>query len=139
MMITTKAWRGTIVALVTVSTLGLAAQQPPQPPGLKTGNPTPGTPQPEPPNLAMRITVTGCVQAVGSRSGGTPADANTPSDARFVLTNAARRNVVPPGTGTASATIESPDRIYRLHAIDSQLSPFVGSTVEISGELPSAP
>src|SRR5438132_1589844 len=125
-----------LVALVAMSAVGLAAQQPPPPPaGLKTGNPTPGTPQPEPPNLAMRITVVGCVQATGNRSGGgAAANANTPSDARFVLTNAARTNVVPPGTGTATAGIESPDRIYRLHAIDSQLSPFVGAKVEISGE-----
>jgi len=27
-----------------------------------TGNPTPGTPQPDPPNLADRITLTGCVR-----------------------------------------------------------------------------
>jgi len=55
--------------------------------------------------------------------------------------------VAPAGTGTASAAIEPADRsadgsairTYRLRAIDSQLSPFVGATVEISGEvLPAA-
>jgi hypothetical protein len=155
-MIVTKAWRRTLVALVSVWTVGLAAQQQPPappglqpPPGLKAGNPTPGTPQPEPPNLARRITLTGCVQATGNRSGRGAAgtDANSPSDSRFVLTNAERRNVVPAGTGTAGAAVEpadgsadrSADREYRLRAIDSQLSPFVGARVEISGEvLPSA-
>ena len=144
-----------LVALLSVWTVGLAAQQPPQqqppglqpPPGLKTGNPTPGTPQPEPPDLARRITLTGCVQATGNRGGGAATEANSPSDSRFLLTNAGRENAAPAGTGTASAAIEPADRpadgsanrTYRLRGIDSQLSPFVGARVEISGEvLPAA-
>ena len=154
----TNAWRPILVALLSAGTVGLAAQQQPSgspqppglppPPGMKTGNPTPGTPQPEPPNLARRITLTGCLQATGTRSGGdaAAADANSPSDARFVLTSAQRRNVIPPDTGTAGTPIESADRspdgsasrTYRLQAIDSQLSPFVGARVEISGEVLSA-
>ena len=54
------------------------------------GNPTPGTAQPDPPNLADRITLTGCVQAAPGRSA-SAVDENTPSDTRFILTNAERR------------------------------------------------
>jgi hypothetical protein len=116
------------------------AGSPPLPPGSKTGNPTPGTPQPDPPNLADRITLTGCVQAAvnpGSRGGKDP---NNPSDSRFVLTKAERKNAVPPDTGASKAAGSSTGPTYRLSAIDSQLSPFTGTKVEISGEvLPSAP
>jgi hypothetical protein len=118
------------------------SQQPPTvPPGLKTGNPTPGTPQPDPPNLANRITLVGCVQKADDTRAGLPraessgADPNTPSDTRFVLTRADRKNIVPPGTGTAVAAIPIAGDTYRLRAIDSQLSPFVGTRVEMSGEV----
>ena len=129
-----NTWVGTLVALLVAGTLAIAAQQPP---GAKTGNPTPGTPQPEPPNLADRVTLTGCVQASASRGGGaTPAKApNDPSDSRFVLTKAERRNVVPPGTGASANASASASPTYRLRGIDSQLSPFVGNRVEISGEI----
>ena len=69
------------------------------------GNPTPGTEQPEAPNLADRITLTGCLQAAGDRAVAlakaeptAPIDANTPSDTRFVLANAERIHRVPAGT-----------------------------------------
>jgi hypothetical protein len=81
------------------------------------GNPTPGTPQPAPPNVAERITVTGCVE----RAKGAPTtriDGNDVVDSRYVLT-----------------TVATPSKVeYKLAAIESQLSPFVGSKVEISGE-----
>jgi len=80
------------------------------------GNPTPGTPQPEPPNVAERITVTGCVQL--AKDAPKAADGNTVMDTRYVLTAA-----------------ESPVKVqYKLSAIESQLSPFAGAKVEISGE-----
>jgi hypothetical protein len=80
------------------------------------GNPTPGTPQPDPPNLEDRITLTGCVEIVNT----SPAlDSNTVSEERFKLSGA-------PTT-------------YRLAAIESQLSPFVGTKVEISGEVLKRP
>jgi len=80
------------------------------------GNPTPGTPQPDPPNVAERITATGCVQL--AKDAPRVADSNTVMDTRYVLTNA-----------------ESPAKIaYKLSAIESQLSPFAGAKVEISGE-----
>ena len=129
----------TLIVLVAASTIGLAAQQPP---GSKTGNPTPGTPQPEPPNLADRITLTGCVQPAGVENVPRPAaaiDANSPSDSRFVLVKAERISIVPPDTGTSAATASAASRTYRLHAIDSQLSPFVGTRVEISGEIVASP
>src|SRR5262245_34349864 len=120
--------------LIVVATTGLFAQQ--LPPSLKTGNPTPGSSQPDPPDLTMRITLTGCVQVVARSSGDTATqDPNTPSASRFVLTMAERMNVVPVGTGTVSAATESSSGTYRLNAIDSQLSPCVGARVEISGEL----
>jgi len=113
----------------------LAAQQAR---GSKTGNPTPGTPQPDPPNVADRITVTGCVERSRTQTGGrsaAAADPNDPSDARFVLVKAKRVHVVPPDTGTSAAAAGAASETYRLRAIDSQLSPFVGTRVEISGEI----
>ena len=127
-----RTWVGTLVALLVAGSLAIAAQQPP---GAKTGNPTPGFAQPEPPNLADRVTLTGCVQAIASRGGrATAAKApNDPSDSRFVLTKSERMNVVPPGTSAGASASASPT--YRLRGIDSQLSPFVGHRVEISGEI----
>ena len=101
------------------------------------GNPTPGTEQPEPPNLADRITLSGCL----TRRGGSldppiaPADANTPSATRFTLANAERIDRVPAGTGGSPATSSGSSRSYRLMGIESQFSPFVGTKVEISGEI----
>src|SRR5262245_21297006 len=139
--------RGAVAcALFVVGVIGASAQQqrpaaeqpPPLPPGTKTGNPTPGTPQPDPPNLADRITVVGCVQAADKKAPGT-SDSNDPSDARFVLAKAERRSNLPPGTGTSSAAASASGGTYRLRGIDSQLSPFVGARVEVSGEVvPSA-
>jgi len=130
-----------VAAFVTVSTLTGAAQI-----GGKLvigGNPTPGTEQPEPPNLADRITLTGCLQTASVRRGGSldpptnpnpPTDANTPSDARFVLANAERIDRVPAGAGGSPATTGGPSS-YRLMGIESQFSPFAGTKVEISGEV----
>ena len=83
------------------------------------GNPTPGTPQPEPPNVAERVTTTGCVErASKDAKPEASVDGNAVIDSRYVLT-----------------TVERPARIqYRLSAIERQLSPFVGAKVEISGE-----
>jgi hypothetical protein len=80
------------------------------------GNPTPGTPQPEPPNVADRIVVTGCVQLAKDAPKST--DGNAVMDSRYVLTTADDQGKVQ----------------YRLAAIESQLSPFTGAKVEISGE-----
>lgn len=135
-----------------VCAIGVSAQQrpesqqqpPPLPPGSKTGNPTPGTPQPDPPNLADRITVVGCVQTAANKaapglpraeSRGPSNDPNTPSDARFVLARAERKSIVPPGTGTSSVAASVTSSTFRLFGIDSQLSPFVGTRVELSGEV----
>lgn len=120
-------------ALLTAAAVTLSAQQPG---GLRTGSPTPGTPQPDPPNLADRITLTGCVELarqVGGKPAASAADPNTPSDSRYVLTKAERKHVVPPGTGTSNLAAATASPTYRLNAIDSQLSPFVGAKVEISG------
>jgi hypothetical protein len=111
-----------------------------QPSGAQTGNPTPGTPQPEPPTLADRITLTGCLQAAGADvSGRAKADSNTPSDARFVLVQAERLLIVPADTGTSAVAASAAGGTYRLKALDSQLSPFVGTKVEISGEVVPLP
>ena len=83
---------------------------------IRGGNPTPGTPQPEPPNVSERITVTGCVQL--AKDAPKAADGNTVIDTRYVLT-----------------TAEGPAKVqFKLSAIESQLSPFAGAKVEISGE-----
>jgi hypothetical protein len=140
---------GAIAAIIAVSTPTGIAQV-----GGKLvvgGNPTPGTEQPEPPNLTDRITLSGCLDRTGASSTsakapadtsdapiGAPADAHTPSDARFVLANAERIDRVPAGTGGSPATANAPSRSYRLMGIESQFSPFVGTKVEISGEIKPA-
>ena len=126
-----------VVTIFSVSMVALAAQGP----GRLTGNPTPGTPQPDPPNLADRITVTGCVRwATANGRGAVLADElNAPSDSKFLLVNAAREERVPPGTGTSDAAKQSTNKTYRLSALNSALVPFVGSRVEISGEVEDRP
>jgi len=103
---------------------------------LVTGNPTPGTEQPAPPNLADRMTVTGCLR-LASNSGtiATGADGNTVVDSRFELTGAERRDNVPADTGGSADAGAAVSRTYRLAAIESQLSPFVDAMVEVSGEV----
>jgi hypothetical protein len=96
-----------------------------------TGNPTPGTAQPEPPNLADRVTFVGCLQPVRS-SATTPVDSNTPSNSRFELAKAERVDRVPPGTGGSAPAASASAKTYRLEGIESQFSPFVGAKVEIS-------
>jgi hypothetical protein len=126
-------WTGSLIALVTASTLVTA-----QVGGklVSGGNPTPGTTQPEPPNPSDRITLTGCLQpAPKSVANGETPDANTPSDARFVLDSAQPVNRVPAGTGGSSLTATPITRTYRLQGLDSQFSPFVNTKVEISGEV----
>jgi hypothetical protein len=120
-----------------LTTLGLSGQGT----GRLTGNPTPGTTQPAPPNLADRITLTGCVRwAAPEGRGSVPAqELNTPSTSTFVLTNAARVARVPPGTGTSDSAKKSASQTYRLSALNSALIPFVGARVEISGEIDDRP
>jgi hypothetical protein len=96
--------------------------------------------QPEPPNLADRITLVGCVRKAPAASGGSDAfDPNTPTDSRFVLANAEHRNVVPAGTGGSPLTKNLSSRTFRLEAIESQLSVFVGAKIEISGQIKPEP
>ena len=126
-----------VVTTVCISGVGLAAQGT----GRLTGNPTPGTPQPDPPRLADRITVIGCVRwaAANGRGAVTADELNAPSDAKFLLVNAAREERVPPGTGTSDTAKQSTRQMYRLSALNSALVPFVGSRVEISGEVEDRP
>ncbi len=125
------------VVMAGALSVGLAAQGT----GRLTGNPTPGTRQPDPPNLADRITVTGCLRwASPSGRGSVPAqELNAPSTSAFVLTNAARVTRVPPGTGTSDSAKKSASQTYRLSALNSALVPFVGGRVEISGEIDDQP
>ena len=130
-----RRWSGGVLAFAAVLAVGVSAQGGGKP---VKGNPTPGTAQPDPPNLADRITLTGCVQAAPGRSAAV-VDENTPSDNRFILTGAERRDVTPPGTGGSVAATSVSGRAYRLEAIESQLSAFVGRRVEISGEVKLRP
>jgi hypothetical protein len=106
-----------------------------------TGNPTPGIAQPDPPNLADRVTLTGCLRPSARRADAlasatsASADPNSPSLSRFELTNAERVNRVPAGTGGSPAATSVSSKTYRLEGIDSQFSPFVGARIEISGEI----
>jgi hypothetical protein len=117
------------IALLGVCVAGAAAQIGGTP---ATGNPTPGTPQPDPPNLADRVTLTGCVQRASAADA---IDSNTPSSTRFVLLDATKQRVNPAGTGGSKVAAGVSSPTYRLNAIEGQLSPFVGATVEISGEI----
>ena len=126
-----RAWFGGVLALVAALTVGAAAQIGGKP---VKGNPTPGTPQPDPPNLADRITLTGCVRLAPGRST-SAVEPNTPGDARFILANAERQKTVPSGTGGSDLAANTSSRTYRLEAIESQLSAFVGTKVEVSGEV----
>jgi hypothetical protein len=96
-----------------------APQRPtlPPPPTSKTGNPTPGTPQPDPPNVADRITVSGCLQLAPGAGAAPPSAATAPANNRYILKEARK------------------DGSYRLEALESQLSPFAGARVELSGEV----
>jgi len=128
---------GVILVVSVLTTLGLSAQGT----GRLTGNPTPGTPQPDPPNLADRITLTGCVRWAATDSRGSVAaqELNTPSTSTFVLANAARVMRVPAGTGTSDSAKQSASQTYRLSALNSALVPFVDTRVEISGEIDDRP
>jgi len=130
-MVLRLARPGCVLAFAATLTVAAAAQSGGKP---ATGNPTPGTAQPDPPNVADRITLTGCVQAAPGRASD-PTDSNTPSSARFVLANAERQQVVPVGTGGSELAAKASSRTYRLEGLESQLSPFVGARVQISGEI----
>ena len=126
-----------ILAVSALTTLGLSAQGT----GRLTGNPTPGTPQPNPPNLADRVTLTGCVRwATPDGRGSVPTqELNTLSSSTFLLANATRVARVPPGTGTSDVAKKSASQTYRLSAVNSALVPFAGARVEISGEIDDRP
>jgi hypothetical protein len=100
-----------------------------------TGNPTPGTAQPDPPNVANRVMFAGCLQ----RAAGTAdksADPFAPSNSRFELVRAAPVERAEPGTGPSADGTQAAgasSTTYRLEGIDSIFSPFVGSRVEITG------
>src|SRR5262245_33890728 len=135
---TKRSRQGCVVLVVSVlTTVVLSAQGT----GRLTGNPTPGTPQPDPPNLADRITLTGCVRwAAQDGRGYVPAqELSSVSTSTFMLTNATRVARVPPGTGTSDAAKKSGGETYRLSALNSALVPFVGARVEISGEIDDRP
>ena len=135
---TKRSCHGCVILVVSmVTTLGLSAQGT----GRLTGNPTPGTPQPDPPNLADRITLTGCVRsAMPDGRGSVPGqEQNTLSSSTFVLANSARVMRVPAGTGTSDSAKKSASQTYRLSALNSALVPFVGARVEISGEIDDHP
>ena len=126
-----------ILAISALTTLGLSAQGT----GRLTGNPTPGTDQPAPPNLADRITLAGCVRwaSADGRGSVSAQELNTLSTSTFVLANAARVTRVPPGTGTSDAAKKPASQTYRLSALNSALVPFAGARVEISGEIDDRP
>jgi hypothetical protein len=127
-------WTIGVVICFAASTFTLAAQGGGKP--VSGGNPTPGTTQPDPPNLSDRITVTGCLQPAPKSAASTETpDPNTPSDARFVLSSAKRIDRLPPGTGGSPLAVGTSGTSFRLEGIDSQFSPFIDARVEVSGEV----
>jgi hypothetical protein len=132
-------WAAALIALVATSSVMLA-QSGGKP--ISGGNPTPGTAQPDPPNLADRITLTGCLQlapkGIADNRGiaDSKPDANTPMNTRYALTSPQRVNRLPPGTGGSELTKQQINKGgYRLEGLESQFSPFVNTKVEISGEV----
>jgi hypothetical protein len=128
-----SVWAATAIALVAASTLVVTAQVGGKP--VSGGNPTPGTAQPDPPNLADRITLSGCLEPAPKSDAGSKPDSNTPVDTRYVLSSAQRVNRLPPGTGGSELAKKTSSRTYRLEGLESQFSPFVNTKVEISGEV----
>jgi hypothetical protein len=125
---------GAFACFIVATSVAVAAQGGGKP--VSGGNPTPGTPQPDPPNLSDRITVSGCLQpAPKSAANSKPQDSNTPSDAHFVLSNAKRVDRLPSGTGGSSIAVGATSASYRLEGLESQFSPFVNASVEVSGEV----
>ena len=124
-------WTGALIALMAASSV--LAQSGGKP--ISGGNPTPGTTQPDPPNLADRITLTGCLQPAPKGSTHGEPDANTPLSTRYVLTGAQRVNRLPPATGGSDLAKKTRSSTFRLEGIESQFSPFVNTKVEISGEV----
>ena len=129
------------LALTTPAWTAWAQQATPQRPATlprptaRSGNPTPGTPQPDPPNVDDRITVTGCLQ-LAPGTGAPPASAATvPVSTRYLLKNARKDGSVPPETGTSIAAAVTSASTFRLEALESHLSPFVNTRVELSGEV----
>jgi hypothetical protein len=104
-----------------------------------TGNPTPGTTQPDPPNVANRVMFAGCLQrAARAADKSAPTDPFTPSNLRFELTNAAPVERAAPGTAPPADSplaARASSTVYRLEGIDSIFSPLVGARVEITGEV----
>lgn len=130
-------WAISIASCLAASTVTIVAQGGGKP--ISGGNPTPGTAQPDPPNLSDRITVTGCLQpAPKSAANNDSPDSNSPSSTRFVLSSAKRIDRLPPGTGGSALAANTNNAGYRLEGIDSQFSPFVNARVEVSGEVKSA-
>jgi hypothetical protein len=141
--------RAACVAGLTLTAMSFAAQaqqtpaapaapqqrpaQPP-PPAFKTGNPTPGTPQPDPPNIADRITVTGCLQLAAGAGPAPASAATTPASNRYILKDA-KKDGRPPAPGTSAAAAAASAATYRLEALESQMSPVVDARVELSGEV----
>jgi hypothetical protein len=122
-------------ALTTLSFASPAVSQQPPPPAPKTGNPTPGTPQPDPPKVADRIAVSGCLQ-LAPGAGAPPASAATaPASNRYILKDARKDGTAPLNTGTSAVAAAASSDTYRLEALESQLSPFAGARVELSGEV----
>ena len=126
-------WAGALIASIVAGSLAVAAQSGGKP--ISGGNPTPGTAQPDPPNLGDRITLTGCLQPAPKADVESKPDANTPVDTRYVLTSAQRIDRQPPGTGGSELAKKTTSASYRLEGIESQFSPFVNTKVEISGEV----
>lgn len=129
-------WISVVIACAAGSMLMASAQIGGKP--FSGGNPTPGTAQPDPPNLSDRITMSGCLQSAPTSAASSELpDANTPSDARFVLASAQRIDRLPPDTGGSALAANTKSNTYRLEGIDSQFSPFVNMKVEVSGEVKS--
>jgi hypothetical protein len=128
-----SAWAGAVIAFLAASCLVVGAQSGGKP--VSGGNPTPGTAQPDPPNLPDRITLTGCLQSAPKVEGESRPDANTPMDTRYVLSSAQRIDRLPPGTGGSELAKRTSSGTYRLEGIEAQFSPFVNTKVEISGEV----
>ena len=74
-----------------------------------------------------------CLQ-LAPGTGPAPASAVTePANNRFVLNDVKKDAKVSPDTGTSAAAAASAATFYRLEALESQLTPFLNTRVELSG------
>jgi hypothetical protein len=122
-----RIWSVTCGAIALGLTIGLAAQQPPDPQAPAKSSP------------AKTVTVTGCVQQAQQAPTGTAGTAGatrSANETKFLLTSAALSTTSTAATPAPAITAVASE--YRLDADDAKLTGHVGHKVEIAGTVEPA-